>query len=898
MLQINKLRPIELRPIQQQTFPASELISPAELYAAIIGFVRRQSRIIGVAFFLTLALGAVYVVTSPPRYTGRAVLVIDAHKTQLFQNEAPLSNLPVDSTAVDTQIEILNSDSIASSVIEELHLNEDPEFISPRVGVVGTLVGSANEAVNSVLSVFMPSTANAPAPASDELLAQRALGTFQSRLKVRRVGLTYAIEINFDSFNPDRAAQVANAVVDAYAVDSLETKYQVTKRASVWLQERLKELREESTNAERAVVDYKTKNNIVDTGGRLMNEQQLAEYNSELIQVRAQTAEAKARLDRVQQILAAGDVDPGAATTATVADTMHNDVITKLRSQYLDYDARARDWAQKYGPNHLAVVNLRNQLGELRRSIAEELKRTAETYQSDYEIAKEREKSIQRSLEQIVTDSQTTNEAAVTLHNLESSAQTYRALYDNFLQRYMESVQQQSFPISESRVISKAKRPLGKSAPKSMLDLALAGLAGLILGGGLGILRDISDRVFRTPAQIEEHLRADCISLVPLANYASATAREASASASAASAKENFRSAQEISTAVQEASASANNASTSTDEAPTSAMPASASAKAACSSAQAASSPAQDASPSAPEASASAPEASASAPEASASAPEASASAPEASASAKDASRSEAAVRQLRKAGSPGPRTIVRDTSVRWMVVDSPLSRFAEAIRAIKVAADLEHVGKASKVIGITSSLPNEGKSTVAVSLAALIAHSGGRAVLVDCDLRNPSVSKALAPNAKRGLLDVISGKAELDDVMWSEGTSGLAFLPAVVPRRLAHSSDLLASGPTRALFEKLRGTYDYVIVDLSPLAPVVDVRVITPMVDSFLFVVEWGRTKIDVVEHALSNAPGIHDNLLGVVLNKTNMNALGRYQHSYGNYYYNQDYAQYGYSD
>ena len=168
----------------------------------------------------------------------------------------------------------------------------------------------------------------------------------------------------------------------------------------------------------------------------------------------------------------------------------------------------------------------------------------------------------------------------------------------------MKLVQQQSFPISEFRLISRAKRPLGKSAPNSMLDLALAGLAGLILGGGLGILRDISDRVFRTPAQIEEHLRADCISLVPLANYASATAREASASASAASAKENFRSAQEISTAVQEASASANNASTSTDEAPTSAMPASASAKAACSSAQAASSPAQDASPSAPEASA------------------------------------------------------------------------------------------------------------------------------------------------------------------------------------------------------------------------------------------------------------------------------------------------------
>ena len=86
-------------------------------------------------------------------------------------------------------------------------------------------------------------------------------------------------------------------------------------------------------------------------------------------------------------------------------------------------------------------------MSELRRTIAEELKRTAESYQSDYEIAKQREKSVQRSLDQIVSDSQTTNEAAVTLHSLESSAQTYRALYDSFLQRYMEWVQQQSFPV-------------------------------------------------------------------------------------------------------------------------------------------------------------------------------------------------------------------------------------------------------------------------------------------------------------------------------------------------------------------------------------------------------------------------------------------------------------------
>jgi len=99
-------------------------------------------------------------------------------------------------------------------------------------------------------------------------------------------------------------------------------------------------------------------------------------------------------------------------------------------------------------------------------------------------------------------------------------------------------------------------------------------------------------------------------------------------------------------------------------------------------------------------------------------------------------------------------------------------------------------------------------------------------------------------------------------------------------------------------LFKILRENFDYVIVDLSPLAPVVDVRVMTSLIDSFVFVVEWGRTKIDVAEHALVNARGVYENLLGVVLNKADMSAFSRYESHRGNYYYNRYYARYGYTD
>jgi polysaccharide biosynthesis transport protein len=107
----------------------------------------------------------------------------------------------------------------------------------------------------------------------------------------------------------------------------------------------------------------------------------------------------------VHQILVAGDVDPAATATATVTDTLKNDVITKLRQQYLEYDARASDWAAKYGASHLAVVNLHNQMREFRRAIFNELQRIAESYKSDYEIAKTREESLQKSLSKIVSES-------------------------------------------------------------------------------------------------------------------------------------------------------------------------------------------------------------------------------------------------------------------------------------------------------------------------------------------------------------------------------------------------------------------------------------------------------------------------------------------------------------
>lgn len=722
-----------------------------------LAIARRQFPTVLALVSASLLLAFVYLFTAAPQFTATASMVIDTRKLQLFQQQSLLSDVAVDSATVETQVEILKSENVSLAVIRDLHLIDDPEFSGGGGGLVGAIVGS-------VTGLF-----SASRPASEFELTRRALARFESNRTVKRVGQTYVMEVGFTSRDPVKAGRIANAIPDAYIVDQLEAKYQATRRASVWLQDRIKELRTQASAAQKAVVDFKTANKIVDTGGRLMNEQQLAEVNSQLVLAHAATAEAKARLDRMNDILRQDIPD------ANVADALKNDTIVKLRAQFVDMASKESIWSMKYGSDHLAAVNLRRQMAEIKKNITDELKRIQESYKSEYDIAMTREEAIKSSLANVVSESQLTNQAQVQLRELESNAQSYQAMYDNFLQRYMESVQQQSFPITEARVISAASTPLAKTFPKTLVVLAGSLLGGILLGLGAALARELTDNVFRTTSQVQERLGADCVAVLP-AVYNEARPRSVFG--------------------IRRATADA---------------------------------PAQD--------------------------------------------------------------------MLRY-VVDHPLSRYSEAIRSLKVTLDLNSIVRENRVLGVTSVLPNEGKSTLSANLAHLMAHGGARVVLVDADLRNPSLSRALVPDAELGLLEVISQKAALEDALKVDVRTKLAVLPAVSTSKLLHTNEILASKAMRDLLGVLRSKFDYVVLDLPPLGPVVDARVASPLVDSYVFVVEWGKTKMDVVTHHFRSSVEIQNKLLGVVLNKADTKLLSRYESYQGRYYYQKYYSRYGYVD
>ncbi|WP_027553028.1 polysaccharide biosynthesis tyrosine autokinase [Bradyrhizobium sp. Cp5.3] len=718
-------------------------ISLSDLVEQVWGFIRRQYLVFLIVTACSIGLGLVYLLTTPARYTAHAMMQIDSSKLRVLQQQqVSFADTPLDTTQVETQVEVLKSEGLGLSVVKEMHLTEDAEFAGASARFWGT--GNSMQGADSRQS-----------QALDALLSQRAIS---------RVGRTYVLDIAFTSLRPDRAAEIANGIAEAYIVDQLESKYQATRRASKWLQDRITELREQVSAVDRAVLDYKEKNKIVDiavasaagsasTSTRSLEEQQLTEISSQLSTARAASTEAKARLDRIQDVLKMGIPD------ASVVDSLRSEIVIRLRNQYLDLAAREGLLSQRYGSDHQAAINVRAQMEQIRQSVTDELRRIAESTRSDYEIATAREQSLKNKLADMVSDARITNRERIGLRELESNAQAIHTIYDNFLQRYMEAIQQQSFPITESRVISPATAPKQKSSPRTSIVLGLATVLGLALSLAIAGLREALDPVFRSTRQVQETLQVRCLAVVPLL----------------------------------------------------------------------------DAPP-----------------------------------------RSRLVMPWRRNAGRDVASSAEAHAMFGRAVLD-PSSVFASAFRSIKVAVDVSTAAQRSRVIGVISTLPDEGKSTIASNFAELVAHVGKNVILIDGDLRNPTISRAMAPDATNGLLEVLAGKVELQDAVRT--ARGLAFLPTIIESRDTHGSELLGSEALKVMIERLRETYDYIIIDLPPLGPVAEVRGTASMVDSYVQVIEWGRSRKNTVRQQLLGAPEIYERLLGVVLNKVDLKEFGRHE-------------------
>ena len=743
---------------------AADEPSAAETIARGLGIVRRQVFVVLALAVLGVALGGVYVLKAAPKYTATVTLLADTRKIELVQQPAVYDQATIQSIgAMETQVELLRSDEVALRVIKKLNLSENPRFIgSDRQRGLRSLL-------HSIAPGYFPEL---PTPSEDERQSL-ALGQFDKGLTVSRVGVSYAIEIDFESRYPDLAAEIANAVADVYVELQRTTEYDAGRRASDWLEERIPELRAKSEDAQNAVVAYKHEHNIVETGGGgSIDDQRLTDMNSKLSAAHDETSNAKMRFDQFSAARGVEVPSAAAMSGSNVNSAAMYESLDKLRSQYFDVVSKEAESSVRLGPNNPGIVSLRNQKAQLRSEITEEIQRLKDASEGDYAAAQLRESDVKKEYDAALAQYQQANQAQVKLRELTASAQAYQDLYNTFIARYNASLQQLASPIAEASVITPATPLISRDYKKTYKMAAVFPALGLALGLGLAVLREmIAGRVFLTSRSVQSHLRIPCIGLLPKVQSRKRTG-------------------------------------------------------------------------------------------------------------------------WLAKKAKSGDvtRTLVRgDRGISWTAIDHPKSRFSEGVRSVKLAIDLENRSRSSKVIGLTSATPNEGKSTVALALGQLIARNGASVIVVDCDLRNPSLTRSVTPSAASGIVELAFGGTSLEDVIWKDQSTQMAFVPAMLDSGHLDPPSVLSSGELRRVFDELRKQYEFVVVDLSPLAGVIDVCATTELIDAYVLVIEWGRTTVDTVQHTLRAAPNVSESILGAVLNKADIKSLSRYDPYLTSYYFEQ---------
>ncbi|WP_166144296.1 polysaccharide biosynthesis tyrosine autokinase [Methylosinus sp. RM1] len=241
------------------------------------------------------------------------------------------------------------------------------------------------------------------------------------------------------------------------------------------------------------------------------------------------------------------------------------------------------------------------------------------------------------------------------------------------------------------------------------------------------------------------------------------------------------------------------------------------------------------------------------------------------------------------------PILLEGDRKVDGKVVDpprylasKPLSRYAEAVRALRVGVQMADVDNPAKIVLVTSAIPNEGKSTLAVSLALSAEMAGQRVLLVDGDLRHPTMSKYFDLHSADGLVDFLTGKVSLEAALIERG--GLTILP--VGAKSQNPPDMLGSERMKFLIDSLRREFDYIVIDSPPLGPVIDAKVLTALIDKVVFVVRWRTTTRETVAQHLESFAQ-NRKIAGIAFNmvdETKTPRYGPYSH-YSGYYYKKYY-------
>lgn len=450
---------------------ASEGVSLRDL-ANIL--VRNKAWILGTTI-VCLALATGYLATAKTTYTSTAEVYVDPRdRPTPKEDPSEKSNVPGDGLLlVESQLKIITSGKVLSRVVDQMKLSEDPEFNGR-----GSLIAN----IKAMLGLGEADNPN--------LAALRRLRLATSTKRNER---SYVIDISVSANAPQRAADLANAVANAFLEEQASANANFNRRLSDAIRSQLERMRSAVSHSEQAVAAYKAAHNLVGSRDRLVTDQELTEANTQLSNAQAKLNEALARVKLVESI------EKGGTPLESLPEAIQSSTIVQLRASAVEASRSEVQLARVLGPNHPALQQAQAQVRDVQAAIKNEVKRIAQAVRNVATSERINVQSLQERFSTLKSLTQTNEKAMVQLRELELKANSDRTVYETYLAKAKAATEEQGINNTNIRLISRAILPDQKSWPRTIPIMSGALFGGLFLGIMLAFLRGALGQFAGTP---------------------------------------------------------------------------------------------------------------------------------------------------------------------------------------------------------------------------------------------------------------------------------------------------------------------------------------------------------------------------------------------------------------
>ncbi|MEO8189183.1 MAG: polysaccharide biosynthesis tyrosine autokinase [Acidobacteriota bacterium] len=476
--------------IEPPTVAAAEDLHLAEYWQIL----RRRWKLVALCLALSMVLGAVYSLAAKPAY--RATVVLDVEREGGGSIEVgPSAARGYDLEYLPTQKELIQSRGVAERVVRKLNLASNPDFLGVKTK-----------------SFLRPGAASKTTASSATQDIAAAAVSVQRHTEVLTVRGTRLLEISYVGSSPKLAADIANAIADAYIEWSLESAFQVVGQTSDFLKTQTEQVRKELEGKEQQLLAYGRQKDIV------TSDPQASGTVKNLDALNADYASALA--DRVQK--EARYYQMRTARPDAVAETLSSGLIASIRA---DQARLERDYAEKlnlYKPEWPAMLQMKAQIDKgrqnLEAAVQDTVSKARESARNDYMTALRREEGLKGVLRTQKTDVMANNADAVEYNNLKAQVDAKRTLLDSLLKKQSEAEvisRGNRERASNVRVVDSALPPTSRHSPSYRKNAMGSVFGGGLLGVGLAFLLSYLDRSLRTAEQVQQYLHLPTLGVIP-----------------------------------------------------------------------------------------------------------------------------------------------------------------------------------------------------------------------------------------------------------------------------------------------------------------------------------------------------------------------------------------------